>query len=59
MDANMMEVCNFEYLMIGPSLGRPRLDPGWGSSPFGICITQFVNSNEIQIFYAEELKTRL
>jgi hypothetical protein len=32
------------------------IDPGWGSSPFGICITQFVNSNEIQILYADEFE---
>lgn len=32
------------------------IDPGWGSSPFGICITQFVNSNQIQILYANEFE---
>jgi Terminase RNaseH-like domain len=32
------------------------IDPGWGSSPFGICIIQFVNSNEIQILYANEFE---
>ena len=32
------------------------IDPGWGSSPFGICITQFVNGNEIQILYADEFE---
>jgi hypothetical protein len=32
------------------------IDPGWGSSPFGIVVTQFVNGNEIQILYAEEFE---
>jgi hypothetical protein len=32
------------------------IDPGWGSSPFGIVVTQFVNSNEIQILYADEFE---
>ena len=30
-----------------------RIDPGWGSSPFGIVITQFVDKT-IQIIFAEE-----
>jgi hypothetical protein len=29
------------------------LDPGWGSSPFGICITQW-QDNEVRVLYAEE-----
>ena len=32
------------------------IDPGWGSSPFGIVVTQFANSNEIQILYADEFE---
>jgi hypothetical protein len=31
------------------------IDPGWGSSPFGIVVTQFVDGgNQIQILYADE-----
>jgi hypothetical protein len=31
------------------------IDPGWGSSPFGIVITQYVDEH-IQILYAEEFQ---
>jgi hypothetical protein len=30
------------------------IDPGWGSSPFGIVVTQFVDGNQIQTLYANE-----
>ena len=36
--------------MCAKSMG---IDPGWGSSPFGIVITQFVDKT-IQIIFAEE-----
>ena len=36
--------------MCAKSMG---IDPGWGSSPFGIVVTQFVNKT-IQIVFAEE-----
>jgi hypothetical protein len=33
-----------------------RIDPGFGSSSFGIVITQFIDSNLVQVLHVEEYK---
>ena len=39
------------YPFTPKSMGK---DPGFGSSSFGIVITQFIDSNLVQILHAEE-----